>query len=922
MSRVQRNLLRSVLIATALVAGVVADARAGGGGDFQTRKVKTAIGKTNAIEMANERDGRGQTGAMRWHGLKRGTKGGIDFERLEFDTPYGHSQVIEVKGTLQNQIKIGKETYLVAKRKDGTIVYRNSAGKLFVGDQLLRTPSGRRQTRLGATTMARTALGLQEVVLYSSYIQRVVPGEGADVSFKNVAIETPYGTSTVKEVDGELRNQLAIGGETFLVAKRADGEVVYRNERGALFPPGRPLRTLDGRRLTQHGVPFLVETATGKREMVETGDHHVHKTVTWRAGHEPKLSTATLDTPYGRSKVVERDGVLRHELKIGDEVYLVDQRKDGAIVYRDARGHFYGPGRTLRAANGRRQTQYGPVRTLTLATGPVDVVMKNGTYMAVGLLTDGKLPLLELPSFTVHGTAKVVERSGRLRFELKVGKQRYLVGTDAEKKTVFRDARGRMFREKELLSSDDRPQTRYGPAEEMETATGRRHVVIARKQYDHSKRIRQDKPYYVSPADGYSSRTREADLETPYGMSRIVRVGGRLRHQIRIGDETYLVGASKGGFVLRDRTGQEFGPGDTLRTPDGRLQTKYGTAEPMDTAGGPVDVIRYTEKSKTKGKRGKTSVWIVRVGKKGALEYERADFETEVGRATARSIGGRLRLAVSHGGQTYLVARGSDGRVSYQTADGALHDRPPSVTITDRAPKLRSLYRARLPQIDPDQQETIGGASHGSLAEYQELRDGALDILRRYPPSEYVYVGVGRSPSALFAVLENLAASGGGPLALVFPASGLQGQQPDSAREAYFEHFRALLPREVRFGQRRILLVDRSNPGSGTSIVNLQGMLKAYLREVGSNTRVEGVGLSNAPLGHGLDHIDTTHRRVLQALSSSTYEAISKYPSHTIGRHRLKDVVERPEYGAFRRVMAERMKRDPVLHQALQELGR
>ena len=201
---------------------------------------------------------------------------------------------------------------------------------------------------------------------------------------------------------------------------------------------------------------------------------------------------------------------------------------------------------------------------------------------------------------------------------------------------------------------------------------------------------------------------------------------------------------------------------------------------------------------------------------------------------------------------------------------------------------------------------------------YDQFRGAVVDLLRRFPPSQHVFVGVGRSPAPLMALMQNLDSK----LAFNFPASGLRAQDPTRYFAAYAEHFAALLPAEVLRGNKSIVLVDRSVAGSGSSIAKLKGVLETYLHSIGSSVKVKGIGFSESAPAYGLEFLPTTSYPVLNNLNHDAWEGVyGEYPHHPIGLTPLSTAVRRPEYDRVKALLKAHMDNDPVLQGARAQLG-
>jgi hypothetical protein len=107
-----------------------------------------------------------------------------------------------------------------------------------------------------------------------------------------------------------------------------------------------------------------------------------------------------------------------------------------------------------------------------------------------------------------------------------------------------------------------------------------------------------------------------------------------------------------------------------------------------------------------------------------------------------------------------------------------------------------------------------------SKDEIRYIREAGDSIRRIYPPDQYIYVGVGRSPTALMAYLQLKDPSS----VLQLPASGLASAPPveslsQGAKALIERHFSRFLPREDQLGSRQIVLIDFVGTGRSLKII-------------------------------------------------------------------------------------------------------
>lgn len=232
-------------------------------------------------------------------------------------------------------------------------------------------------------------------------------------------------------------------------------------------------------------------------------------------------------------------------------------------------------------------------------------------------------------------------------------------------------------------------------------------------------------------------------------------------------------------------------------------------------------------------------------------------------------------------------------------------------------------------KMDDDFQRTR--YAHVSLRKYTDLRNGIETLLRKYNPKDYYFIGTGRDPAPLIAMLENL---GGRNLAMNFPASNITGDDVETAKQirpklldAYFHR---LIPDEkirqdVLFGNRTIVLLDQSS--SGKTPDSFAPYLRKYLNSIRSKVKIAKVTFTQSVnaegIRSGVDHIATDSFPDVGRYLYAPYEGVvSRFPHHTLGQDAIEELIPRPEYERFKDAVYARMQRDLELHRFLtRELG-
>lgn len=247
---------------------------------------------------------------------------------------------------------------------------------------------------------------------------------------------------------------------------------------------------------------------------------------------------------------------------------------------------------------------------------------------------------------------------------------------------------------------------------------------------------------------------------------------------------------------------------------------------------------------------------------------------------------------------------------------------PSGVWATKRQaarPAIKRYFRPTGKPLSADPLVKTGaGSAHLDEGHYQSIRDGALAMLKKYPPANHYYVALGRSPVSMFTFLHALNPD----MATTFPASDLRLQINPAHEPEYFKHFEKYIPAEVLRGERGdIVIFDRSHDKSGSSLAKLKPILERYLAQKGFKTKVVAVGFAAAgPLMAGVDFIDTHAfpKVFLYNNGADLDENVATYVGHhTIGTHDIDTLQANPEHSGFRKQMIRRMSRDKELDNAL-----
>ena len=197
-------------------------------------------------------------------------------------------------------------------------------------------------------------------------------------------------------------------------------------------------------------------------------------------------------------------------------------------------------------------------------------------------------------------------------------------------------------------------------------------------------------------------------------------------------------------------------------------------------------------------------------------------------------------------------------------------------------------------------------------AQYQQIRDGALEVIKRFSPKSYFYVTIGRSPTAISAFLDNLGAREG-DVHVNLPASNLRDGQIEGFEKAWFKHLDRFLPKHLLASDQQIVLIDRST--TGATLTKVKQVFDQYLAHKGVAKTVQIVAFARRQVP--IPSINIARSPELVAMNAGTYDRVAKYPWFYVGETKPSRLEARPAYGKFRTQLAERMSRDATLRAAL-----
>jgi hypothetical protein len=220
----------------------------------------------------------------------------------------------------------------------------------------------------------------------------------------------------------------------------------------------------------------------------------------------------------------------------------------------------------------------------------------------------------------------------------------------------------------------------------------------------------------------------------------------------------------------------------------------------------------------------------------------------------------------------------------------------------------------------------IGSFTYVSQDEYRDLRDGTMELLRRYPPDTHFFVGLGRDPAPIIAFLQNL---GEKDLAVNLPGTSSTGWDrvvPDADAARYIE---AAIPPAILTGKRTIVLVDVTSTGKTPAAFG--PYLDRYLAARGNPKKSVRLAFSLMDVmnrEHGPDLTDWIDihpwpdianyfkpGRKYEGDWSARYggDGIAEHEWHQMARDKKPPRARNPNYTTFRKAVLARMQQDSAL---------
>ncbi len=222
----------------------------------------------------------------------------------------------------------------------------------------------------------------------------------------------------------------------------------------------------------------------------------------------------------------------------------------------------------------------------------------------------------------------------------------------------------------------------------------------------------------------------------------------------------------------------------------------------------------------------------------------------------------------------------------------------------------------------------IAGNTYVSAEEYQDLAAGVKELLKRYSPEKYYFVGLGRDPAPVIAFLQNL---GEKNIAANLPGTSNIFWNGAIGHDDVARHIEAAIPKHILQGDRQIVILDVTSSGKTPALFG--PYLDHYLESKGIKKPSVKLAFSwnNVMLGaynHQLtDWINTRNWADFFQYPWGKYEGdwtpvnggrgIAEHQRHEMSVGAAPPTKTSPNYAAFRAALMDRMEQDKELDQFL-----
>lgn len=207
---------------------------------------------------------------------------------------------------------------------------------------------------------------------------------------------------------------------------------------------------------------------------------------------------------------------------------------------------------------------------------------------------------------------------------------------------------------------------------------------------------------------------------------------------------------------------------------------------------------------------------------------------------------------------------------------------------------------------------------------YNIFRNVATTLLEKFPPNEYYYIGVGRSPAIVIAILETLNSKIAQSVPLSSPSAlDFDAFLDDSHfMETLDLHFDQFLPSLEKLSGRKIILLDYWITGAGLNFA--YRMVTSFYNEKypGQNLSnfVNTVSFSWRPNIRDVYPFASLHISTNSPLNMPDFKHFSEFESLVPGMKISGEWKQSSEYIHLKKYLKDKVPGDPVFKKALKSL--
>lgn len=212
--------------------------------------------------------------------------------------------------------------------------------------------------------------------------------------------------------------------------------------------------------------------------------------------------------------------------------------------------------------------------------------------------------------------------------------------------------------------------------------------------------------------------------------------------------------------------------------------------------------------------------------------------------------------------------------------------------------------------------------------EFDEIHRVTQTIVKQFPPDKYYYLGIGRSPAPILAVLQSAIPGSASQLPLTgfnysekgHPESPSMNSRQTAALESHFERF---LPTPEQLKGRKILLIDYSR--TGQTLVSAEEYITEFgfmsdrdydidilslndtdrIPELQARAARDGVTIHSVPLDSAPEFRANLHGEIYRLIAEyGEFDLAKKNPGAALKRN--------PEYDAFKASVAKKLAAKPL----------